>query len=64
MKILLQYQDSARVIELGDKNEIYQIVEETFSLKHQSYFLKRYEADFDEYVDLLDEYPISNKDKI
>lgn len=64
MKILLQYRTSSKVKEIFDPNEIYNVIELTFSIKREYFSLQKYDEDFKEYVDLEDLSTLQDKSKI
>lgn len=63
MKILLQYKSSAKIVELDCGEQIYSLVEVTYNLPQNSYNLKKYNSEFDEYIDFDDLSNICHKDK-
>lgn len=63
MKILLQFELSTKIVEITNGDDIFGIIEETYSLLPNSYKIKRFHKEFMEYVDFSDTTTLSDLDK-
>lgn len=63
MKILLQFELSSKIVELDNGENIHKLVERIYNLSQNSYCIKKFDKEFEEYVDFCDLNSISDKDK-
>lgn len=64
MKILVEYRSSSRILQSDEGTDICSLIEMTYQIPPNSYLLKRYDRDFEAYVDIDNVHDITDKDRI
>lgn len=66
MRLLLQYIDNKKIREVIDFGNLHKVIQETFSLVPFTYFLQKFDRDFDDFVDIEieSESLLTDKDRI
>lgn len=64
MKILLQYGENKKVKELTDISELHDVIQQLFTLQPFTYFLQKFNHEFEDFIDMEENENIEDKDKI
>ncbi|KAG8175829.1 hypothetical protein JTE90_013379 [Oedothorax gibbosus] len=62
-RVLLQYLDSSKVRYINGREDLDDLIQSTYGLATRSYFVQKFDSEFNEFVDLED-LDVQHKDKI